>query len=88
MLYTRSMNITFSSIIDFEKIVGFLGPFMLILFSVLFVIAVLGTVVLNYHWQKYGVQGASIKRVRKIYLGVSGALFLVMAGSVAAYYIL
>jgi len=82
------VNFSLASIIDFEKLTEVLGPLMLLILGVLFVIAILGTVVLNYHWKKYGVREASIKRVRGIYLSISCALFLVMAASVAVYYVL
>ena len=50
--------------------------------AILFVVI---SIVLNYHWTRYGTKESSIKRIKRIYVGVSAALFTVM---VAAYAIL
>lgn len=73
---------------DTQKLLDFIGPVMLIAAAVVAVTFAIASIVLNYHWKKYGVREESIKRVRKYYVCPSAGFFVIMIGAVIVYYIL
>lgn len=46
--------------------------------TILFVVI---SIILNYHWTNYGTRTLSIKRIKRIYIGVSVVLFSIMVTS-------
>lgn len=52
--------------------------------AVLLVFAVL-SVVLNFHWKRYGIGSVGIRRLRILYFSVAGALITVMLIFVGLY---
>lgn len=51
------------------------APIALVLVLLVFVVM---SVILNYHWGRYGVTAAGTRWVRRSYYGVSAVLFIIM----------
>jgi hypothetical protein len=43
------------------------------------------SVVLNFHWKRYGIGAAGIRRLRLLYFGVAGVLIAVMLVAAVLY---
>lgn len=47
-------------------------------FLVLSIFFIVMTMILNFHWKQYGITVISLKKLRKIYIGVSLFIFLII----------
>lgn len=56
----------------------FISPVAWIIFSVTILFFAVVSVVLNYHWVRYGIDEKSLTKVRFAYFGVSGVLVAVL----------
>ncbi|MBT9169087.1 MAG: hypothetical protein DDT19_02439 [Syntrophomonadaceae bacterium] len=63
---------------DFNQIINVVVVLTLIAVVVSFIII---SVVLNYHWSRYGISADKIKRVKRIYFGISAVFIAIMAVS-------
>lgn len=72
---------------DITKILELLGPIMLATFLIVLLLFIIITMILRYHWKKYGVSEEKMRRVYRIYMRISLAFFAVMITSMIAYYI-
>ena len=63
---------------SFEKIIAYLPSAAWFIFWGLLALFLVLSLVLNYHWTKYGANRSDLKRIRLIYFGFSGALFVIM----------
>ncbi len=57
----------------------FLKPAMLFTFFAILLFFGIMSIVLNYHWAKYGINTKRLAQVRRIYFGVSAILLLAIA---------
>lgn len=76
------------SVISHDAIRQFLGPSMLIGLALLSLIFIVVSIVLRYHWKKYGVSDAMMVRVERYYLIAAGVCFGIMIIALAIYYFL
>lgn len=66
---------------EITQILHILTP---IAFLVLFLFFIVLSIILNYHWTRYGVAKKSIGKIRLWYFGFSLILFFIMAISLIA----
>ncbi len=49
------------------------------IFAMVVVIFIIESIVLDYHWTKYGVRGDRLKKIRVVYFSVSAVIFVLIA---------
>lgn len=63
---------------DIDKILAFSA------IAVFILVVIFGgviSVVLNYHWTRYGIEQSQIKKIKSLYFGVAGVLFIIMTAT-------
>lgn len=62
-----------------EPFIQLLNTGTVIIFFVLIIAFIILSVILNYHWTRYGILPKNIEKIRLWYFGVSTILFGIMA---------
>ena len=71
-----------------ERLTDFIPPVLLwIIFLVIILIFIVVSVALTYHWKNYNVDSKVVKRIKKVYFGVSGIFLLAMLVGVISYWL-
>lgn len=71
-----------------ERLTDFIPPVLLwIVFLVIILIFIVVSVALTYHWKNYNVDSKVVKRIKKVYFGVSGVFLLAMLVGVISYWL-
>lgn len=71
-----------------ERLTDFIPPVLLwIIFLVIILIFIVVSVALTYHWKNYNVDSKVVKRIKKVYFGVSGVFLLAMLVGVISYWL-
>lgn len=81
--YAQITNFNFSP----EGILSGLGTIALFAAGVLCVVFIALSVILEHHWKEHGVTKEQISRLRRIYFGGAGVLFIVMLVSLISFLI-
>jgi len=61
-----------------EQIIAVISLSAFILLGILFGVV---STVLNYHWMRYGIEQGQVKKVKSLYFGIAGILFLIMVAA-------
>lgn len=69
-----------------DRLAQVLAPAALAVFAGVTLVFIVLSIVLNYHWTRYGVAGSPLRNARLAYFGISGALLLSLAGLLVALF--